>query len=83
MVEKGDGNKGLQILDKIYGYALNGLPNQKSVVELGDEYINKYNDLNIAAEKFINNQIAKCTTSGFLTVTRHIIPAYKSQINLT
>ncbi len=67
MVEKGDGNKGLQILDKIYGYALNGLPNQKSVVELGDEYINKYNDLNIAAEKFINNQIAKCTTSGFLT----------------
>ncbi len=67
MVEKGDGNKGLQILDKIYGYALNGLPNQKSVAELGDEYINKYKDINIAADKFINNQVAKCTTSGFLT----------------
>lgn len=67
MVEKDEGKKGLQILDKIYGYALNGLPNQKSVAELGDEYINKYKDINIAADKFINNQVAKCTTSGFLT----------------
>ncbi len=67
MAEKGDGNTGLQILDKIYGYALNGLPNQKSVGELGDEYLKNYNDPKIAAEKFINNQIVKCTTSGFLT----------------
>lgn len=67
MVEKGDENKGLQILDKIYGYALNGLPGQKSVKELGDEYFNKYQDFNVASDRFINNQIAKCTTSGFLT----------------
>ena len=51
MVEKGDENKGLQILDKIYGYALNGLPGQKSVKELGDEYFNKYQDLNVASDK--------------------------------
>lgn len=67
MDDKADINKGLQVLDKIYGYALNGLPNQKSVGELGDEYLKKYKDPEIAAEKFINNQVAKCTTSGFLT----------------
>lgn len=67
MAQKNNENKGLQILDKIYGYALNGLPKQKTVLELGDEYLKKYTYPELASEKFIKNQIAKCTTSGFLT----------------
>lgn len=60
-------NKGLQILDGVYSYAMNGLPGQKTVQQLGDEYTCRYTDIDLAADRFITNQITKCTTSGFLT----------------
>ena len=60
-------NKMMQMIDTLYGYGLSGLPGQKTVYELGDEYLNRYEDLEKASNKFINNQILKCTTSGFLT----------------
>lgn len=63
----------LDLLDILYVSALEGLPGQKTVFELGDEYLNRYNDLNKASDKFINYQILKCTTSGFLTNVSGII----------
>ena len=58
----------LDILDQIYSATLNGVPKvSKPVTEFADEYLNKYKDRKIASQKLINNQILKCTTSGFLT----------------
>ena len=54
-------------LDKAYTAATNGLSNTKSCQELAAEYMNRYPDAKTAAEKFIDKQIMKCTTSGFLT----------------
>ena len=58
----------LDILDQIYAATLNGVPKvSKSVSEFADEYLEKYKDSKIASQKLVNNQILKCTTSGFLT----------------
>lgn len=57
----------MELLDKCYSGAINGLPGSKSCEVLATEYLSKYVDSNIAAKKFIDNQIAKCTTSGFVT----------------
>lgn len=62
-----ESNKVTEALDKLYYYSLNGLPGQKTVYELAKEYIDKYDDIEVASSKFIDNQIMKCTTSGFLT----------------
>ena len=58
----------LDILDQIYAVTLNGVPKvSKPVSEFADEYLEKYKDSKIASRKLVNNQILKCTTSGFLT----------------
>lgn len=58
----------LDIFDQIYSATLNGVPKvSKPVTEFADEYLKKYKDSKIASQKLINNQILKCTTSGFLT----------------
>lgn len=58
----------LDILDQIYSATLNGVPKvSKPVTEFADEYLEKYKDSKLASQKLINNQILKCTTSGFLT----------------
>lgn len=58
----------LDILDQIYAVTLNGVPKvSKPVSEFADEYLEKYKDSKIASQKLVNNQILKCTTSGFLT----------------
>lgn len=57
----------MELLDKCYSGAVNGLPGSKSCEVLATEYLNKYTDSKVAAKKFIDNQIAKCTTSGFVT----------------
>lgn len=58
----------LEVLDQIYAATLNGVPKvSKPVTEFADEYLNKYNDSKLASQKLVNNQILKCTTSGFLT----------------
>ena len=58
----------LDIFDQIYSATLNGVPKvSKPVTEFADEYLKKYNDSKLASQKLINNQILKCTTSGFLT----------------
>lgn len=55
-------------LDKIYTKVLDGIPKVSLPVdELARDYISKNPDVEIAAKSLIKYQIAKCTTSGFLT----------------
>lgn len=58
----------LKVLDKIYAQAIDGIPKiSPSVSELANNYLAKNSNVNVASKKFINNQIAKCATSGFVT----------------
>lgn len=57
----------MNVLDKCYDASMKGLPGAPSSTDLAFEYLEKYKDSEIAAQKLINAQIAKCTTSGFLT----------------
>lgn len=54
-------------LSVCYEKALNGLPTSKNVTDLGEHYLTKYSTKESAAKHLINAQIAKCTTSGFVT----------------
>lgn len=61
-------NKGLAVMDKLYNSVLNGLPTSKAADALADDYMKKHgNDAQKAAKSLIKNQIAKCSTTGFLT----------------
>lgn len=58
----------LKVLDKIYAQAIDGIPKiSPSVSELANNYLTKNPNVNVASKKFIKSQIAKCTTSGFVT----------------
>jgi len=58
----------MQLLDKLYDQSVKGLAKVSPPIEvLADEYLDKSKDVDAAAKKFINYQIAKCTTSGFVT----------------
>lgn len=63
----------MELLNKCYSWSINGLPGSKSCEELATEYLSKYADVKVAAKKFIDNQVAKCTTSGFVTSLGGII----------
>ncbi|MBT1165435.1 EcsC family protein [Bifidobacterium simiarum] len=57
-----------EILDKCYDAALNGIPKvSKSSDDMAQEYLDRYGSPEKAAKRFIANQIAKCSTSGFVT----------------
>ena len=56
------------MLDTCYEKCLNGVPYvSPSVEELANDYLNKYPTKQQACKAMINNQIIKCTTSGFIT----------------
>lgn len=58
----------LQVLNALYDQCKNGIPNViPSVEKMGDEYLKKFKTKESAAQAMVNMQIAKCTTSGFLT----------------
>ena len=57
----------MQVLQKCYDGAMNGIPGSKPCAELAKEYLDKYRDPQTAAKHMIDVQIAKCTTSGFIT----------------
>ena len=57
----------MQILDACYGKALDGIPGTPTCYDLAEEYMTRYSSPQKAAERFVKWQIAKCTTSGFLT----------------
>lgn len=58
----------MKLLDKLYDNSIQGLPKVSPPVnQLADDYLSKSKDTESAAKSFINYQIAKCTTSGFIT----------------
>ena len=58
----------MQLLDKLYDGAVQGIEKvSPPIAELACNYLEKHGELESAAKSFINYQIAKCTTSGFLT----------------
>lgn len=58
----------MKALNTCYSKAVDGIkPVSKSVFQLADEYLKKEKDPQKAASSMINNQIIKCTTSGFVT----------------
>ena len=58
----------MKLLDKLYDNSIQGLPKVSPPVnQLADDYLCKSKDKESAAKSFINYQIAKCTTSGFIT----------------
>jgi hypothetical protein len=57
----------MKALEKCYDGAMNGLPGSKTCEEMANEYMRKYSSRQEAARKLIDVQVAKCTTSGFVT----------------
>lgn len=58
----------MQMLDKLYDMSVRGIPIVSPPIEvLANEYLQKNKDIDISAKSFIHYQIAKCTTSGFIT----------------
>ncbi len=58
----------MKLLDKLYDNSIKGLPKVSPPIDqLANQYLEKNKDTQAAAKSFINYQIAKCTTSGFVT----------------
>lgn len=58
----------MELLDKLYVKSKNGIPRvSQPISELANDYLEKNETVEEAAKQFINYQIAKCTTSGFVT----------------
>lgn len=58
----------MNLLDSLYQKVIDGIPKvSPSIDQLAENYLQKSPRLDQAINKFISYQIAKCTTSGFLT----------------
>ena len=58
----------MQLLDKLYDQSVHGIAKVSPPIEdLANSYLEKSPDINSAVKKFMNYQIAKCATSGFVT----------------
>lgn len=58
----------IALLEKLYEKSINGIPKVSKPIEaLAAEYLEKAESIPQAAKSFNKYQIAKCTTSGFLT----------------
>lgn len=58
----------MKLLESVYSKCVKGVPKvSKSVEEFAEEYLSKYQTKELACQKMINNQVIKCTASGFLT----------------
>lgn len=58
----------MQLLDKLYDQSTKGLAKVSPPISvLANDYLGKSGDIDTAAKKFVKYQIAKCTTSGFIT----------------
>ncbi len=65
--EEKEGKRGEAVLAKLYQYAMNGIPGEKRADVLANEYLSRYGTKDKAMEVMVRNQVAKCTTTGFLT----------------
>lgn len=54
-------------LDTCYERIVAGNSAVPGCEQVAQEYLTKYKDPEVAAKKYIANQVAKCTTSGFVT----------------
>lgn len=58
----------LDFLGKLYDGSIQGIPKiSLPISQLADDYLSKSKDVKQAAKSFVKYQIAKCTTSGFVT----------------
>ena len=57
----------VKALDSIYSNVIDGLPGAETAEELAKEYLKESGTLSEKADSLIRWQIAKCSTSGFLT----------------
>lgn len=58
----------MKLLDTCYDKALHGINKvSPSIEQFAEDYLKKENDEKKAVKEMLNNQIAKCTTSGFIT----------------
>ena len=58
----------MKMLDTCYSKAVNGIPIvSPPIEELANEYLQKYPTKEKAVKAMLNNQIIKCSTSGFIT----------------
>ena len=58
----------IQILDQLYDYSKTGIGKvSPSIEQLASDYLIKHQSIDDAAKSMLNHQIAKCTTSGFVT----------------
>lgn len=68
MSAKLDQNEIMTLLDKLYDQSIAGIQMVSPSIEtLANDYLQKSKDVDTAAKRFISYQVAKCTTSGFLT----------------
>ena len=68
MGEKMNQEQIMQLLDKLYDQSVQGIAKVSPPIdELANDYLQKSKSVDAAAKSFINYQVAKCTTSGFLT----------------
>ena len=60
-------NQIMELLDTLYEKSINGIPKVSQPIDvLANDYLSK-NSTEKAARQFVNYQVAKCTTSGFVT----------------
>jgi len=58
----------MQLLDKLYDQSIKGIEKVSPPINvLAEDYLKKNTDIDAAAKSFIKYQVAKCTTSGFVT----------------
>ena len=58
----------MKLLNSCYEKCINGIPKvSPSVEEMANDYLKKYSSVESACKAMLRNQIAKCTTSGFIT----------------
>lgn len=57
----------MDLLEKCYDMALQGIPGSKNCEDLAKDYLEKYIDPQVAAKKLVSNQVMKCSTSGFVS----------------
>ena len=58
----------LKLLDVLYQRSCSGIKAVSLPIDkFADDYLKKDSDPKVAAKKMLNNQVAKCTTSGFIT----------------
>lgn len=59
----------MELLNKLYEQSIQGIPKVSPPIDvLANNYLEKHNnDVEKSAKSFVNYQIAKCTTSGFVT----------------